>query len=231
MLHLSRLIPNPRSAQVRRDLANSYDMHRTLMRAFPDARSGGPGRVLWRLDQFRDPPLFRLLVQSDKRPDWSALDHHWLDRPAEVREFNPTFAEGQVLRFRLRANPTKRVSPRNPRLGSSRAGKRLGLVNLDDQISWLARRARTAGFTLVGVDPHPDRREPLFAVVDRAAGASVARKYNGPTGRIHTLTHTTVVFEGLLKITDSRLFQQTIAAGIGPAKAFGFGLLSLAPAQ
>ncbi|HKV39599.1 MAG TPA: type I-E CRISPR-associated protein Cas6/Cse3/CasE, partial [Blastocatellia bacterium] len=34
-LYFSRLLLNPRSRQVRSELANPYEMHRTLMRAFP----------------------------------------------------------------------------------------------------------------------------------------------------------------------------------------------------
>ena len=37
-LYLSRLILNPRSRQVMSEMAHPYEMHRTLMRAFPEAR-------------------------------------------------------------------------------------------------------------------------------------------------------------------------------------------------
>jgi CRISPR system Cascade subunit CasE len=33
----------------------------------------------------------------------------------------------------------------------------------------------------------------------------------------------------LLEITDAERFRAALAAGIGPAKAYGFGLLSVAP--
>jgi CRISPR system Cascade subunit CasE len=39
-----------------------------------------------------------------------------------------------------------------------------------------------------------------------------------------------VLFEGTLEITDPQQFlNRSIAAGIGSGKAFGFGLLSVAP--
>lgn len=38
-----------------------------------------------------------------------------------------------------------------------------------------------------------------------------------------------VRFEGILTVTDPDTFRTTVATGIGSAKAFGFGLLSLAP--
>jgi CRISPR system Cascade subunit CasE len=36
-----------------------------------------------------------------------------------------------------------------------------------------------------------------------------------------------VLYEGHLKIADLEAFQQTLAAGLGHAKALGFGLLSI----
>ena len=39
----------------------------------------------------------------------------------------------------------------------------------------------------------------------------------------------TVLFDGLLEVTDPGLFRQAIAVGIGPGKAFGCGLMSIAP--
>jgi CRISPR-associated protein Cas6/Cse3/CasE subtype I-E len=38
-----------------------------------------------------------------------------------------------------------------------------------------------------------------------------------------------VRFDGILQVTNAELFLQTLRAGIGPAKGFGFGLLSVAP--
>ena len=48
------------------------------------------------------------------------------------------------------------------------------------------------------------------------------------TGR---MTFGDVVFEGRLVVTDVERFRQALADGIGSGKAFGFGLLSVAPAQ
>ena len=41
--------------------------------------------------------------------------------------------------------------------------------------------------------------------------------------------HHSVLFDGRLRVTDSTAFQKALSCGIGPAKAFGFGLLSIAP--
>ena len=41
--------------------------------------------------------------------------------------------------------------------------------------------------------------------------------------------HNSVDFQGLLRVTDRAAFQSAFHEGIGPAKAFGFGLLLLEP--
>ena len=41
--------------------------------------------------------------------------------------------------------------------------------------------------------------------------------------------HFAVEFQGVLTVTDAELFRRTFTTGIGTAKAFGFGLLALAP--
>ena len=38
-----------------------------------------------------------------------------------------------------------------------------------------------------------------------------------------------VRYDGILEITDPDKFRNTLLCGIGPGKAFGFGLLSVAP--
>jgi len=209
-MYLSKLVLNPRPGcrAVLRDLASPYEMHRTLMRAFPDAGHGGPGRVLFRLEPQRPghPPV--VLVQSAKRPDWSALRQipGYLACPPASKQVDPPLYAGQRLRFRLRANPTVK-----------RDGKRRALVREEDQQGWLLRKAAAAGFRPVG-----------FLAARRLRLTS--QKAEADTGRQHRATHLAVDYEGVLEVTDALAFRHALAAGIGPAKGFGFGLLSIAPA-
>ena len=203
-LYLSRLSLDPLARQVIRDLACPYDMHRTVLRAFPGADAGGPGRVLFRLESPPAPDVPPvLLVQSDKPPDWGALDDrgpYALD--VQSKAFEVHLPVGRRLRFRLRANPSVR-----------RDGRRHGLWNDDDQVHWLKRKAELSGFD-------------LHAAVVRAAASQVTRRPRNGAPQVHY----GVLYEGLLEVRAPGLFAEAVAAGIGPAKAFGFGLLSLAPA-
>ncbi|WP_207954461.1 type I-E CRISPR-associated protein Cas6/Cse3/CasE [Saccharopolyspora elongata] len=53
---------------------------------------------------------------------------------------------------------------------------------------------------------------------------SFSKNRGKPPVVLHTAT-----FEGHLRVTDPQLLTQHLLAGIGPAKAYGCGLLTLAP--
>ena len=126
-MYLSRLILNPRHRRVQRELANPYELHRTLMRGFPDGlETLNDERVLFRVEVEPRTGVPVVLVQSLNQPDWSWLvasegyllpESGW---PAYVfanpatKTFDLPLSLGQVLAFRLRANPTaKRRRERN----------------------------------------------------------------------------------------------------------------------
>ena len=50
-----------------------------------------------------------------------------------------------------------------------------------------------------------------------------------PDGSSTRLTFCGVAFEGRMQVVDSVLFHAALRAGIGSGKAYGYGLLSLAP--
>jgi CRISPR system Cascade subunit CasE len=54
------------------------------------------------------------------------------------------------------------------------------------------------------------------------------REYFHKNGAAHG-THSAVEFQGELTVTHPAQLRATVATGIGSAKAFGFGLLVLAP--
>ena len=129
-MYLSRLILNGRSREARRDLANCHDLHRTVLRAFPDLPADpaatGEARarlgVLFRLESDGRTGAARVLVQSRERPDWSRLPAGYMLETGglppnpdckEITEAYAAIRAGDELVFRLRANPTKRL-PRWP---------------------------------------------------------------------------------------------------------------------
>ncbi len=202
------------------------------MSAFPQVKEQVEARadlaVLHRLDIDQRGSNVTLLVQSGEEPDWSCLPEGYLfnlDRdgqnPATKTIANSLEAlrKGQVLRFRLRANPTKKIDTKSGPDGQRRNGRRVDLRTETQQVEWLSRRADRAGFRLVPV--YPGSNAPSVRV-----GTSEKLR-SRTTGRLVTLAG--ILFEGLLEVTDPDNLRLAIKEGIGPGKAFGCGLLSLAP--
>jgi CRISPR system Cascade subunit CasE len=236
-LYLSRLRLDPRNRVAAINLNRPYELHRTLLRAFPSADQGGPGRVL-----FRTEPMIRtrptdaiVLVQSDKEPSWTQTDQKLTDLLAEppgTRIFADTFEIGTVLRFRLRANPTVRRCRLSDGTRDERRNRpRHGLYREEDQVAWLVRQGKVHGFDLMASDATEwfDTEAPcaLYDVLVRDEGTILTRKQT-ETG---VSRHHSVLFEGRLRVTDTSAFSEALRSGIGPAKAFGFGLLSVAPVR
>jgi CRISPR system Cascade subunit CasE len=215
-LHLSRLLLNPRSRQVQRETADPYQRHRTIMRAFPDDLPDNE-RILHRLDVHPRTGAVLLLVQSRAAPDWTPLQEKKLLQPADpfsgldnpaVKQFDPALRPGQILNYRLVANPTvkkKREGRKN--------GTRVPLVREERQLEWLQRKAARNGFRLL---------HTLISNQQEVKG----RKGKGK----RPLTIYTVQFDGRLQVADPAKVEAAVQNGVGPAKAFGCGLLSLAPA-
>ena len=209
-MYLSRLTLNPRARRVQRELANPYELHRTLMRAYP-AELPEAERVLFRVDTDARSGVPVVLLQSHARPDWA-----WLGEPGardyllgapQTKAFELTFTPGQVLAFRLRANPTaRRRLPDGSR-------KRVGLVREEEQIDWLRRKGEQGGFRVLSA---------------RAGDGSRANGWLRRDGERHNLTMLAVQFDGLLQVTDPGLLWRAVQEGIGSGKGLGFGLLSLA---
>ena len=222
-------------------LRNPYHVHQRLCMAFPSPsrKSDDPDflkpfepqdfghqqvHVARRTDAgflFRiDPqPAGRvvILVQSAVKPDWDYAFHnagYLLAGPPEWRSFDPCFAQGQLLRFRLVANPTRKIDTKSGPDGRRRNGKRVPVAT-EQLYQWLGGRAGPAGFS---IDRDSTTVQPGYVYVNRT-----------PDGNGHRLR--SVRYDGILKISDPIRFQETLVCGIGPAKAFGFGLLSLARAD
>jgi CRISPR system Cascade subunit CasE len=235
-MYLSRLYLNPRNRQVRDDLADRQELHRTVMSGFP--RADGEARrrfsILYRLEVRRGTAT--LLVQSEAEPDWSNLKPGYLGAPPACKRVDAAYeavASGQTLRFRLHANPTKRIPPANPR---KRTGPRVELQREEDQLHWLRRKGEMGGFELLSVQAAPALQAgegALGGEVPDVRAVSQA-KVIGRRLRDHAghakLTFGSVLFDGELRVTDIERFREALRTGIGSGKAYGFGLLSIAPA-
>lgn len=227
-MYLSRLILNPRNKRARRDLVDCGEMHRTVMNAFPPGI--GPARsqfgVLHRVDVRSDGEV-TLFVQSRQRPDWSHLPPDYLlDQPAckPVASIYAGLTAGSVLRFRLRANPTRKIDTKSDASGRRRHGRRVEFRTEAECTGWLQRKAQAGGFELLSVRLNP----AVPDVTARPEGSSIRLTGTQQDGTPRPLTFAAVLFEGHLRVTDVDQFLATLEKGIGPGKAYGLGLLSVA---
>lgn len=229
-MYLSRLILNPRSHQVRNELADPYEMHRTICNAFPNGvfkqerNEENTTNILFRVDLHPRTRIPTLLVQSRQKPAWSFLLAERKDyllgenelpldveNPA-IKELNLQLHEGQVLAFRLRANPTFKKT--EVKENGEKHKSRLGILEEDKQREWLENKFKSAGAALVSVNIVNEQftRGKLFKEKEKAL-------------RLNFLS---VQFDGVLQVKDSNNLVNSIFTGFGSAKGLGFGLLSLA---
>lgn len=220
-MYLSLLTLEARSAEVQRDLRDPQALHRTVMRAFPDVLDPEVGArahlgVLHRLEFERRTGRLLLYVQSEVAPDWRILPAGYLapggDRVKPVASTYQALQPGRILRFRLRANPTRKIDTKSGPNGEKRNGRRVPINGEKAQIDWLVRKGEENGFEL------------LQALVTGTGAGELVRSHS--TQR----TFQGVLYEGRIRVVDPVKLREGLAQGVGPAKAFGFGLLSVGPA-
>ena len=246
-LFLSRLILNPRSRQVMSEMAHPYEMHRTLMRAFPKAADDSQSKardefgVLFRADVDDLRGVVKVYVRSRIEPNWSFLNglNDYLCKGGEMPDYEykdimpacRKIQNGQVLSFRLRANPTKRVAKHEDTM----KGKRVELRREDEQINWLIRKGQVmgkgvpGGFDLLMKKVKDAKGEERLVVRVSVCSEGKQKGHKREAGSGHATTHLAVLFDGLLRVRDTNAFLETLVCGVGAGKAFGFGLLSVAP--
>jgi CRISPR system Cascade subunit CasE len=219
-MYLTRFELNGVRRGTRDLLMSPHRLHAAVLAAFPTSQRAATeqGRILWRLDQRSRQTL--LYIVSPHQPDLTHLVETagWpATQTWATHSYTPLLDQlttGSQWAFRLMANPVhnRAVTP-----GSR--GRRFGHVTVSQQTNWLLDRANRNGFTV----PDTTCKEP-----DVAVHAPRTWRFSRD-GR--TVTLATAVFEGRLEITDSDALRHALTHGIGPAKGYGCGLLTLAPLQ
>lgn len=191
-MHLSELTMNWSLIQ------NPYKIHRHLWQAFPGMPDDNRP-FLFRVNPGKKGEPSHVLMQSAIPPTRAVLPQGC--SLLRTKGVSPSFREGQILRFFVCANPTKRLN---------QARCRVPLIDETELIDWLAGKLNEG------------------AKLEEAQVFSKSilyfRKDNQP-GKIVTVT-----FSGVLLVRSPEKLLNLVQKGIGPAKSFGCGLLSLARA-
>lgn len=277
-MYLSRLTLNPRDRDARSWLGDCNALHRTIMSGFgrtPSEAARAELGVLFRLEESDRGGGVAILVQSRALPVWAIESPAvtTVDGPKDLAAVGTSIVEGASFRFRLRANPTRRVHqratlgpdtreldtrgrwldandiPAHERTGivrraqaeganwcteredGKRIGKRVEIRGEQERLAWLSRRgADFDGFALKSARLVEGNAAPATDTDARfwRSRADPGGAIFGGVRRDRRLTFGTALFEGELVVTDTTAFRRAWADGIGPGKAFGCGLVSLA---
>lgn len=221
-MFLTRMRLNPARRGTRFLLASPQRLHAAVLHGFPSTPQESDARVLWRLDLSRRHDL-HLYVVSPAEPDFTHVIEQagWptlAEATWETRPYGPFLDRldiGQVWAFRLRANPVRRERQHDGRIKTSS-------LTSSGQEKWLADRAAGLGISLVA----DGEGTASFALTHRTS-QSFERKAAAP-GNGRDVTIASARYDGMLEVVDADLLRSALTQGIGRAKAYGCGLLTLA---
>lgn len=257
MPYLSKIRINPLRRKGRDLLGNPHIAHAMISGGI--AGQPITERILWRVETAnpRQPDLLVLTrTKPDwshivEQAGWPhAEGEHFL-----IRDYEPLLrhlAVGREYAFKLTANPVQNsINPLKPSTqqheqrtkGQTRAF-RVPHTTIAHQTEWLLRKLPSLGFTIPEIKP--DRHAPSSEAEHNPAAWTAApaapvihdvvitgrerlsftknTTHNGP--RVSLVTAT---YEGRLRVTDVDVLRERLLGGVGPAKAYGCGLLTLAP--
>lgn len=226
MTTFSRFLLNPQKREGRKLLTNPQALHAAVRAAFPPDLDEAKGRILWRLDS--DGHTQTLYIVAPEAPDLGHLVEQagWASRPGDSAAYDRMLASvrtGARFAFRLTGNPVHRDAAEGRPRGTLHPH-----VTVAQQLEWLRRKGERHGFSIGGSAPDAGDADSaeLTATVTRRADLSFLRGRGEAARRV---TVRTAQFDGTLQVTDADELRQALTSGIGRAKAYGCGLLTLAP--
>jgi CRISPR system Cascade subunit CasE len=204
-VYLSRIKLDLGNGETKRAISSPQVLHAAVENCFNEK-----SRTLWRLDSLEG-NLYLLLI-SESIPDFEKFANQFceINETGQTKNYETLLASiknGQKLRFRFKGNPVHSVVTAN-----GVRGKVTPHVSEYHKREWFLNKAKQHGFSV-----HEDQ----FALVETGI-QQFYRKSNQPPVR---LSHAT--FEGILTVEDAELFAIALTNGIGRAKAYGCGLITV----
>mgnify|MGYP001233290237 CR=1 FL=1 len=228
-MYLSRIRLNPTRIKTRQLLGSPQITHALVEGSRPPGAVDGDGRVLWRIDA--NGPDIELYVSSPWRPDFTGVVEQagWPTAATwDTREYGAFLASlqaGQRWSFRVTANPTRVVSR-----GEGLRGKVVPHRTASHQIEWFGARAGGWGFDIAS----NSLGEAELVLVGRGSRAFPRRSgqltddgEGRPRGSRVAITQVTLI--GALKVVDPDALRTALISGMGRARGYGCGLMTLAP--
>ena len=223
-MYLTRVNVDLTNREAARLLASPYRVHAAVQAScvIGGVEEDEDCRVLWRLDDGPTPNSVRLYIVSPDTPVAEELASRMgIPDPVSIESkdylpFVSRLQTGGVWRFRLKANPVRKVRiDKGRRENPDVVGTLQGHVTVEQQLEWLNRRTAANGFSLL------EGETGVSTLVSHRRRETFKRR----DGQV---TLQTAQFDGLLRVEDVEAFRSVLGFGIGRAKGFGCGLLTLA---
>ncbi|MGW5341957.1 type I-E CRISPR-associated protein Cas6/Cse3/CasE [Streptomyces sp. NPDC004050] len=209
-----------------KSLVDAQEMHRTVMNGFrgwvedgeADARSQMGILSTWSVDL--KAATLVIVVQSRVPGDWSRIPRAALTSQPRIITVDRTFRPGDVIEFRTVVNPVRSVHKEAPAPDRGR-GKLVAHTRPDHVKEWFAHRLQPDGEPRSGpkgIVRIGATADPAELVVRMLPTVSSAGSHKG-------LRIVRAELRGKLTVTDPQALADTLAQGIGHARAYSCGLL------
>lgn len=225
-MYLSLLKINTNLEPSRNWFNNIYEVHHRLWMAFPKSEQEKVDPFflgtwtqqvkkstiqrdelgfLFRIERDADP---RIIVQSKLKPNWEYAFQNadWLLKPETkpiVRIFETSYSRGEKYKFRIVANPTVK-----------RNAKRVSLKDQGEQLAWFYKKSTEIGSKILEINV-------------TESNLHIFKDIKHLNSKNNQITLFSVTYEGILEVATQESLSNAVIKGIGPAKGFGCGLLSL----
>lgn len=198
-MYLTRLDLRTDRQDIGRLLGNEQRIHALLCRLCDARREDA--KILYRLvhDRHRHAVYMYSACPVDRQ---RLQDGIRVRGERDLSDWLASISDGDILQFDLVAVPSKKEK----RDGA--LSRRVLLRTPEERIAWMQRKSQTNGFELLECTEEEHRS----AYVYQSRGQNKFRM-----GGVH--------FSGLLRVTNAAEFRRALQDGIGPERAYGFGML------
>ncbi|MBM4574951.1 type I-E CRISPR-associated protein Cas6/Cse3/CasE [Rhodococcus hoagii] len=217
-LHTSYFTLDARNRIVRDALVDAHLMHRLIMSGWREDLFPGESDpraslgILYAIAPGTDHRI-RVVAQAASVPNWR-LDEGILIGGVDQRTRQAPLSG--AIAFQLTAAPRKsRPAPPRTETGQRARGKKVPLP-VEEREEWGRKALTRAGLDVLTLNVRPAAR------LESASKSLPPNQRSTPKA---VFAHTTVTYTGTARITDTDAHRAALTAGIGPAKAYGCGLL------
>lgn len=218
MTTFTRVQLNPARRQGRKYLTNPQALHAAVQSSFPSDAVARDQRILWRLDQRGHKHVLYIVGSEEPTAAHIVEEAGWGARPQETADYDRLLTriqKDQEWIFELLANPTKTINR-----GRNKRGKVVAHLSIPEQLKWLQRKAESLGADFGSPE------QPTFQVTESKTLNFKKLRADGNTwDRVHLVT---ARYAGRLRVVDADKLRYALLNGVGRAKGYGCGLLTLA---